>query len=63
LRWDTGSTVNWLGNRMTSSGRFFWTLLNLWGFIVQILLSDFKSHLTKLILEVKRGEESHVLNV
>jgi len=32
-------------------------------FIVQILLSDFKSHLTALVLEIKRGEDSHALIV
>jgi hypothetical protein len=58
-----GSTVNWLGNRMTSSGQVLLVTTESLGFIVQILLSDFKSHLTKLVLEVKRGEENHVLNV
>jgi hypothetical protein len=33
------------------------------GFIVHILLSDFKSQLTELVLEIKRGEDSHALNI
>jgi hypothetical protein len=33
------------------------------GFLVQILPSDFKSHLTELVLEITRGEDSHALNV
>jgi hypothetical protein len=62
LRWDMGCRVKWLGNRMTSSGRLKDTAESL-GFIVQILLSDFKRHFTEVVLELKRCEEGHVLNV
>jgi hypothetical protein len=58
-----GSTVNWLLQQDDIQWQVLLDTTESLGFIVQILLSDFKSHLTKLILEVKRGEESHVLNV